>query len=241
MNTKTDLQKNKSLIGIIIFSVLIVAILALSFFGIRNAYAEISTQLDIGDRGSEVTELQTYLATNANIYPEGLVTGYYGQLTKAAVERFQTSQGIVSQGTPATTGYGRVGPMTQASINAKLAGGGNTNTNSGDVYAPTIKSVNVNTDNNGASITWTASEASMGKVYYSTSPIRISNTFDATGRSSGEPVVSGTLAQHDGLARVTHTVNINNLASDTTYYYLVAVFDSSKNVSWTTPDSFRIN
>lgn len=213
-----------------------IAILVFSVIGVQSAYAAITSQLDFGNRGPEVTELQTYLATNASIYPEGLVTGYFGPLTKAAVERFQTAQGIISQGTPVTTGYGRVGPLTKAAINAQLAGGGNIG---GDISAPTFKSVDVETDSNGASIAWTASEASMGKVYYSTSPIRISNIFDVSGEFSGEPVVSGTLAQYDGLARTSHTVNINNLTSNTRYYYVVVIFDSSKNVSVTLPDSFR--
>lgn len=216
----------------------IVALFVLSFIGIQSAYAAINTQLDFGDRGPEVSELQTYLSGNANIYPSGLVTGWFGPLTKAGVERFQTANGIVSSGTPETTGYGRVGPRTQAAINAKLAGGGYP---TGDVYAPTIERVSVNTNNSSDSavISWTASEPSMGKVYYSTSPIRISNTFDVNGVSSGEPVVSGTLAQYDGVARSTHTVNINNLMPNTTYYYLVVAFDSSKNSSITLPASFR--
>jgi len=237
MNKTMNLEKNMSRFGLL-SSVTVMAIFAVMFIGIQNTSAAITSQLDMGDHGPEVTELQTYLATNASIYPEGLVTGYFGQLTKAAVERFQTAQGIISQGTPATTGYGRVGPLTQAAINTKLANSGNPNP-SGDVHAPTIRSVDVNTDNNGSSITWTASEASMGKVYYSTSPINISNTFDSTGVFSGEPTVSGTLAQYDGLARITHTININNLTPNTTYFYLVVVFDSSKNVSITSPASFR--
>lgn len=232
-----NLQRNQSRLSVLLRGT-VMAMLVFSLFGIQSAYAVITSQLDFGDRGSEVTELQTYLATNASIYPSGLVTGYFGPLTQAGVQKFQTAQGIVSAGTPATTGYGRVGPLTQVAINAKLAGSGSP---IGDVYAPTFRSVNVNTDNNGASITWTASEASFGKVYYSTSPISISNTFDSTGVFSGEPVVSGTLAQYDGLARVTHTVNINNLASNTTYYYLVVIFDSTKNVNITSPASFRIN
>lgn len=236
IHLQKNTSRNRSFFGMVV-----VATLVFSLFGIQSAYAAISSQLDFGDRGGEVTELQAYLATNASIYPEALVTGYYGQLTKAAVERFQTAQGIVSQGTPVTTGYGRVGPLTRASINAKLLGGGTPPTSGADVYAPTITSVGVVTDNNGASVSWTASEASMGKVYYSTSPIRISNIFDVTGVFSGEPVVSGTLAQYDGLARVNHTVNINNLAPNTTYFYVLVIFDSSKNVSITTPASFRIN
>lgn len=236
MNKKLNLQKNKSN-NFLFLGGIVATTLVISLLGSHSALAMITSQLDFGDRGTEVSELQTYLSTNVNIYPSGLVTGYFGQLTKAGVERFQTAQGIVSSGTPTTTGYGRVGPTTQAAINAKLAGG----VVGEDVYAPTIKSVTVNTDNNGASIGWTASEASMGKVYYSTSPIRISNIFDVNGVFSGEPIVSGTLAQYDGVARSSHTVNINNLLSNTTYYYLVVVFDASKNVSITTPASFHTN
>lgn len=171
MNTTKSLQRNPSRRSLI-FGGTMAAILIVSLIAIHTTYAAITSQLDLGDRGAEVTELQTYLATNASIYPEGLVTGYFGQLTKAAVQRFQTAEGIISQGTPATTGYGRVGPLTRTAINAKIAGGGSPSP-LGDVYAPTIRSVNVDTDTNGATITWTASEASMGKVYYSTSPIRI--------------------------------------------------------------------
>lgn len=237
MNKTTHQQKTASQTGLF-FRGTTMAVLVISLFGSQSAYAAVNSQLDLGDRGAEVTELQAYLATNASIYPEGLVTGYFGQLTKAAVERFQTTQGIISQGTPATTGYGRVGPRTQAAINSMLGGGSDM---SGDTSAPTIRSVNVVTDTDGASVIWTASEASMGKVYYDTSPIRISNIFDVTGVFSGEPVVSGTLAQYDGQARSTHTVNIDNLARNTTYFYLVVVFDATKNVSITLPATFRTN
>jgi len=237
MNKTISIKRNVSRTTFILGGAMAV-MLVLSLVGIEKAFASISTQLDMGDSGSEVTELQTYLSTNPNMYPSGLVTGYFGELTKAGVERFQTANGIVTSGTPSTTGYGRVGPTTRLAINAKLVGNVN---QTGDVYAPAIRSVQVNTDNNGASVTWTASESSMGKVYYSTSPISIRNTFDATGVFSGEPTVSGTLAQYDGIARATHTVNINNLSSNTTYYYLVVIFDAAKNVSFTLPASFRTN
>jgi len=236
MNKKLNLQKNK-LNKLIFLRGAMIATLVFALLGTESAFAMINSQLDLGDRGTEVTELQNYLSTDANIYPSGLVTGYFGQLTKAGVERFQTAQGIVSSGTPATTGYGRVGPKTQAAINAKLVGG----VVGGDVYAPLITSVNINTSNNRASVSWTASEASMGKVYYSTSPIRISNVFDVNGVSFGEPTVSGTLAQYDGVARSAHSVNIDNLSSNTAYYYLIVVFDASRNVNMTTPAYFYTN
>src|SRR3989344_8090240 len=133
MNKTTNLGGNTSRLGLLSI-VAVMALLAVFSLGIQNAFAVITSQLDFGDRGPEVTELQAYLATSASIYPEGLVTGYFGQLTKAAVERFQTAQGIISQGTPATTGYGRVGPQTMARINARLGGGGGNV--GGDVYVP---------------------------------------------------------------------------------------------------------
>jgi hypothetical protein len=232
MNKKNRIGKNSGLA----FFAGTMAILTFSLFGAQNAFAALSGQLDFGDRGSEVTELQTYLSTDVNIYPSGLVTGYFGQLTKAGVERFQTLENIVSNGTPATTGYGRVGPLTRAAINAKLSGGGSP---VGDVWAPTIQTVGATTGNNDATIYWTASESSFGKVYYSTSPIRINNMFDATGIFSGEPMVTGTLAQHDNIARAAHTVTINGLTANTTYYYLVVIYDASRNVSITLPAAFR--
>lgn len=211
------------------------AVLILALTGPQYALAAITGQLDLGDSGSEVTELQTYLSTNADIYPSKLVTGYFGQLTKAGVERFQTVEGIVTSGTPATTGYGRVGPTTRAAINANLGGVIQT----GDISAPMINMVGVTTGNTNATVTWTASEASYGKVYYSTTPIRISNIFDVTGRFSGEPTVSGALAQFDSNARTSHTVNISGLSANTTYYYLVVAYDAAKNVSISLPAAFR--
>lgn len=42
-----------------------------------------------GTRSDDVKMLQTLLASESEIYPEGYVTGYYGKLTIAAVERFK--------------------------------------------------------------------------------------------------------------------------------------------------------
>lgn len=211
----------------------IIAMLAFSFFGIQSAYAAITNQLDFGDRGEDVTELQTYFSTTPVIYPERLVTGYFGPLTQAAVRRYQTAHGIVSQGTPVTTGYGRVGPRTMASINAQLAGI--------DESAPLITGINISSGSTGASIGWTTNESARGKVYYDTSPIRVSNIYDVTGVFSGEPVVSGILAQYDGLERFAQAVNITGLSPNTTYYYLVVALDARNNVSVSLPSSFRTN
>ncbi|MBI2120324.1 MAG: hypothetical protein HYT94_01730 [Parcubacteria group bacterium] len=46
--------------------------------------------LEKGTRSDEVKTLQTLLAKDREVYPEGFATGYYGTLTSAAVGRFQT-------------------------------------------------------------------------------------------------------------------------------------------------------
>ena len=46
-------------------------------------FASIGSQLGVGSTGSNVTNLQTFLASDRNIYPEGRVTGYYGTLTRS--------------------------------------------------------------------------------------------------------------------------------------------------------------
>lgn len=64
----------------------------------------------------QVTRLQQFL-TETGDYTFGRTTGYYGPATEAAVKRFQAREGIVSYGTPATTGYGLVGKRTREAIN----------------------------------------------------------------------------------------------------------------------------
>jgi len=70
--------------------------------------------LTIGKSGEEVKKLQELLSANPTIYPEQLITGYYGPATQRAVQRFQETYGIAS---PSTPGYGEVGPSTRSKLN----------------------------------------------------------------------------------------------------------------------------
>jgi peptidoglycan hydrolase-like protein with peptidoglycan-binding domain len=76
--------------------------------------------LRIRDKNIEVKYLQLFLkAQGSDIYPEGLVTGYFGYLTLNAVKRFQLKHGIITPKTsPKIAGY--VGPQTRAKINEIL-------------------------------------------------------------------------------------------------------------------------
>lgn len=67
-------------------------------FGSRNATTN-----------GEVSLLQQFLGVTP-------VTGYFGPITQAAVQNWQAANGIISYGTPYTTGYGVVGPRTRRAM-----------------------------------------------------------------------------------------------------------------------------
>ncbi len=85
--------------------------LFLAFTGMAGAQS-ITSPLSLGSRGDQVRILQSFLARDANIYPEGLVTGYFGLLTKAAVTRLQRANGLPQVGV--------VGPLTRALLASRM-------------------------------------------------------------------------------------------------------------------------
>jgi len=203
--------------------------IAVSLLSSGIASAAITTPLSLGSSGSQVRELQQFLATDPAIYPAGLVTGYFGQLTQAAVQRFQAAQGIVSSGSPSTTGYGRVGPMTMARINALAVAGG------GGDSAPWLSNPTVQVTGTSATLNWTSNEATTGQVYYATVPLQFE---EATGPHQ-LPYVSGTLAPLADGYQMSHIVTISGLTPNTTYYFLTRGVDSSGNMSMVWPTTFR--
>jgi len=58
----------------------------------------IASGLKTGSTGEEVKILQSALATNKSIYPSGLVSSYYGDLTKQAVINFQEEYNLSTTG-----------------------------------------------------------------------------------------------------------------------------------------------
>lgn len=70
------------------------------------------------DKGGEVSVLQRFLKRDTAVYPEGLVTGFFGHSTEAAVKRFQKQKNI------SQTGF--VGPLTRAAMKAVCGGGSGT-------------------------------------------------------------------------------------------------------------------
>jgi len=67
----------------------------------------------IGSEGEGVRLLQLVLAADPSIYPEGIVSGFFGQLTERALKRFQRKHGLEQ--------VGFVGPQTLQRLRAFLA------------------------------------------------------------------------------------------------------------------------
>ncbi len=95
--------------------VIFVFLLFVSFLvvaGLSSAQASEGLSFDrslyLGLYGEDVKDLQEFLSKDSLIYPEGLTTGFFGPLTKRAVERFQEKWEIDI--------VGIVGPITRAKI-----------------------------------------------------------------------------------------------------------------------------
>ncbi len=76
--------------------------------------------LSVGSKSDDVKRLQEILKTDKDIYPDGSVTGYFGNLTKAALVKFQIKHGIIKSSVD--SGAGRLGPKTRAKIKAVFQG-----------------------------------------------------------------------------------------------------------------------
>jgi peptidoglycan hydrolase-like protein with peptidoglycan-binding domain len=58
----------------------------------------ISSPLKLGSSGEDVKLLQAVLSTDKSIYPSGIISGYYGDLTKQAVINFQQKYSLPQNG-----------------------------------------------------------------------------------------------------------------------------------------------
>lgn len=236
--TRDQVQKHLGLVVTFVSAAVLVIALSIGFtqFASAQTFAPITAQASVGATGSNVTNIQAFLASNPSFYPQGLVTGYYGSLTLAAVQRFQAFYGIVSSGTPTSTGYGRVGPSTMAKMNA-LIGGGTVST--GDVSGPAFYNATQTQNSNSATFNFNTNESTIARVVYNTSPVMF-NEGDIN--SNGFGSIGGLAVSGPNGVSTSHSITIPGLQSNTTYYYTVIATDTSGNVSvWGTNTAFRTN
>ncbi len=194
---KTETNRYQLAFGILLATLLLSYALASHV----EAQSILFTQsMDIGSQGSQVTALQSFLSTKTAHYPEGLVTGYYGPLTAAAVMRFQCAEEIVCSGSAATTGYGRVGPITLTQLNLRASG------NIGaDVSAPYISGIVTVMSSTSATISFVTNELSMSKVVYSVFPLTV---FESSGPGFAL-VTNGPAVMSDANFRTAHSISFS--------------------------------
>ncbi len=205
------------------------AIAACTLLLARPAHALITTSLEPGSSGPAVIELQSFLARDSSVYPEGIISGYYGTLTTSAVERFQCQNEIVCSGSVATTGYGRVGPTTLARIQSlalQTPGipntGGTSDVIAPDARAPYISPETVTVSSTTALIHWTTSESSLNSVLY----------------ASEWPFYLGTAASESSGIGMNANVVLSGLLPNHTYRYVRQSVDMAGNVQYGFGGSF---
>ena len=193
-------------------------------------------QLRKGMSGDDVKILQELLATDPDIYPDGLITGYFGKLTEKAVRKLQKKLCLEE--------VGSVGPKTLWKINELLTEGAGSSgkvppglltapgiqkklcaTTTPDTTAPVISDVvATSTTATTTQIKWTTNELANSKVWYSTSTPVVAAT--------PTPVISSS----DYVT--SHSINLTGLTASTTYYYLVSSVDKSGNATTSSQQSF---
>lgn len=193
-------------------------------------------QLKTGMTGEEVKLLQEILATDPEVYPEGLITGYFSKLTEKAVKKFQKKVCLEE--------VGSVGPKTLSKINELLAEGAGSSgkvppglliapgiqkklcaTSTPDTTVPVISDiVATSTTATTTQIKWLTNEKANSKVWYSISTLVVTTTSTAA-VSSSDYVLN-------------HSIALSGLTASTTYYYLVTSADKLGNTATAAEKSF---
>ncbi|TSC68277.1 MAG: putative lipoprotein, partial [Parcubacteria group bacterium Gr01-1014_66] len=74
---------------------------------------QLTRQMRHGMNGEDIKQLQKALAEDSDVYPEKLITGFFGRATENAVRKFQKKHGI--------NAVGEVGPQTRIRLNQILS------------------------------------------------------------------------------------------------------------------------
>ena len=114
------------MVGTLYIRTVFVTTLLVAFFFSLTANAAslpeyLTGNLSPGDTGPQVELLQTWLAEDSALYPEGVVNGIFGKATRSAVQRYQEKKGMILKHLNGANSYGFVGPMTRANLNADFS------------------------------------------------------------------------------------------------------------------------
>lgn len=211
-----------------------------------------------GMTNEDVTLLQEMLATDPEIYPEGLITGYFGPLTERAVKKFQKKMGVEQVGV--------VGPKTLAKINELLTEGAGSSGKvpPGLLIAPGIrkkigytpqppadqvlppgiaKKIDGTTTTTPdvtspviSGVEATSTIATSTKITWTTDEEADSKVYYDTATPLVVTTTTMTVTSPDLV--LNHELELSGLSTSTAYYYLVTSSDGAGNIATSTEQSF---
>lgn len=203
-----------------------------------------------GMSGDDIKILQELLASDPDVYPEGLITGYFGKATQRAVKRLQKRLCIDQ--------VGQVGPQTMARINellregaGKSYGGKGGHVPAGLLRAPGIQKKLCGTSTPATTtpatttdtvapvisgIVATATTATSVQINWATNELADSKVWYGT----VNPVVTATptAVVSSSIYALNHTMTLSGLTPTTTYYYVVVSADQAGNTATGAQQSF---
>ncbi len=184
-----------------------------------------ATDLTVGSKGDAVTSLQSFLESKAMLtMPSGVAKGYFGNLTKTSLAKYQASVGI----SPAA---GYFGPKTRAYVNSLAAAP----TTGGTTTTPTTPasgfSLALASDNPAASaIPKGAAGVTVLKFTVSGTGTLDALTFKRTGIGATADFASAGLYLYDGDARLTNGRSINSTTHEVSFLSLALKVEGTKTL-----------
>ncbi|MDD5433724.1 MAG: fibronectin type III domain-containing protein [Candidatus Pacebacteria bacterium] len=219
---------------------------------------KLSRELKEGMRGDDVKLLQQILATDPSIYPEGIVSGYFGKLTAQAMKRFKAKVATENNETNGNDNDAKANSSVISRMNEILlyGAGKSGKVPPGLLKAPGIlKKLNLQptatttpatttpattTQDTTApvisQVLATSTTASSVNITWLTDELSTSQVWyststpvDTTASSTASVASSSTLV-------LSHLLSISELNASTTYYYRVASTDANNNTATSSTD-----
>ncbi len=185
-----------------------------------------TTDLTIGSKGSAVTDLQSFLESKGVLtMPAGVAKGYFGNLTKTSLAKYQASVGI----SPAA---GYFGPKSRAYVNS-LAAAPATPAIPAIPTVPTsgLAIALASGNPSGATIPKGAAGVEMLKFTVSGKGTVTSLTFKRKGIGATADFASTGFYLYDGNSRLTSGRSINSTTHEITFVNLSIAVDGVKTLS----------
>ena len=182
-----------------------------------------TTDLTIGSKGSAVTDLQSFLESKGVLtMPAGVAKGYFGNLTKTSLAKYQASVGI----SPAA---GYFGPKSRAYVNSLAVAPATPATPTVPTSGLAIALASGNPS--GATIPKGAAGVEMLKFTVSGKGTVTSLTFKRKGIGATADFASTGFYLYDGNSRLTSGRSINSTTHEVTFVNLAIAVDGVKTLS----------